>query len=206
MARPQRYRIALDGKWSFEDLQELPRAFNQLYAFAYVFVPNAQVQDDDALKQAFSSYPWQGGYRVLFHQIPVSLRPDVNSMRYGSPGWIDLQLLAEAAKQVGTIVGVVATNGIIINKLYHDIHKGASDRKLLRIKEERAAIRLTQSNLDFIMASSKKLAKAIEFKNLDELEAHTENKLATLKILMSFYRRVRTLVEFQDEGKAKFPD
>ncbi len=51
--------------------------------------------------------------------------------------------------------------------------------------------------------SCEELAKLMGFKNLAEMNALTGNPLVTLKMLSSMYRRLRTLDEFEEEGKTK---
>jgi hypothetical protein len=64
---------------------------------------------------------------------------------------------------------------------------------------------LAREELDFIEGSTDQLARMLGFQNVSELDELTGNRLATLKILLSFYRRLRTLAEFQAEGKLNFP-
>lgn len=66
-------------------------------------------------------------------------------------------------------------------------------------------MRLTREEIDFVVWSSERLSEALGFYSLDELEHRTRNHLASLKILMSYYRRVRTLVDFVRREKAAFP-
>jgi hypothetical protein len=206
------YRIHLDGRWLLEDFYQLPHVFAQLYSFHYAFRGEDEIADIERLAHAFSSYPWQGGYsalnfyHVLYSQVPHGLRPDVKSVRYASPGWLDVQLLAEAAYEVGKAVGVVATATYVAAKAYNEIQKGLRDRELLRIKAERSRMRLARDELEFIESASRRLSNLVGFKNLPHLNKLTNNPLASLKILMSYYRRIRTLVEFVKDGKATFPE
>jgi hypothetical protein len=75
-------------------------------------------------------------------------------------------------------------------------------RKLMRIKIEREALRLRKEEVQFIEVCAKEMAKALGFKNLHEMNNRTGHPYITLKILLSLFRRVRTLVEYEIDGKA----
>lgn len=205
------YRICLDGKWSLEEFYEMPHVFSQLYSFHYVFRDEEEVRDKEQLARAFASYPWQGGfsavnfYRMAYGQVPPSLKPDVKSVRYESPGWLDVHLLLGAAIDVGKAVGALATATLIAAEAYNKIYKGLQDRKLLRIKIDSKELRLARDTLAFIEDSSQTISDIVEFENLPKLNMLTGHPLASLKILMSYYRRDRKLVKFEEEGKAHFP-
>jgi hypothetical protein len=212
MAEENTYIIGLDGDWSLADFYELPHTFAQVYAFHYAFRPGTEVRDRDRLAYAFASYPWRGGYSavnfyiVLSSQIPRGLRPNVVSIRYASPGWFEVSLLVGAALSVGKVVNVFVTSAASLNKLYTEIHEGLHTRKLLRVEAERKRLELARDELNFVVQSSHLLAQALGFDSLKELNKLTESPLATLKILLSYYRRVRTLAEYAKEGKAVFPE
>src|SRR5208282_2935936 len=127
------------------------------------------------LAHAFSSYPWQGGYsavnfyRLVYGQVPPDFRPDVKSVRYASPGWLDVQLLLEAAIEVGKAVGVVATAMLIVAKAYNEIYRGLQERKLLGIATDRRRLRLSRDEIAFVEKSSQKLSKLMGFKNFEQL-------------------------------------
>jgi hypothetical protein len=207
------YRIQLGGRWSLEDLYQFPHIFSQSYSFEYAFNEQEEIRDIDRLAHAFSSYPWEGGYsavnfyRVLYGQVPPRFRPDVKSVRYESPGWMDLQLVLEPAKAVGMTVAVVAGAVIATARAYNDVYKGLRERELLRLKTARSRLRLSRDEIEFAVTSSQKIVNIMGFKNLAELNTLTNNNpLAGLKILMSYYRRIRTLVEFAESEKATFPE
>jgi hypothetical protein len=129
----------------------------------------------------------------------------VKSVQYASPGWIALSLAVPAALAIGKIVDVFVKSAGGLNSLYTDIHKGMSQRKLTQIDIKRKEFELTRDQINFAIESYIQLAKALGFENLKELDQGTGNSLATLKILLSYYRRVRVLGEYVIKGKAEFP-
>jgi hypothetical protein len=206
------YRIDLNDRWSLEEFYQLPHVFSQLYSFHYAFLGEGEVRDWERLEHAFSSYPWHGGYsavnfyRVLHSQVPPRFRPDVMSVRFASPGWLDVRLLLEAARELGKVVAIVGGAAFAVAKAYNEIHKGLHDRRLLRIEIGRQEIRFAKDKLDFVKESSEILDNLMGLNNLEQLNQLTNNPLASLKIQMSYYRRVKTLVTFVEKGKATFPE
>ncbi len=211
MPEESTYTIKIDGAWSLEDFYELPHIFEQVYAFQCAFVTR-EAGDADRLAYAFKPYPWRGGYSTVnFYngikgRLPQDIRPKVKSIQYSSPGWIALtSVLVLAATQVGKVVRVFVESATSLNHLYNDIYKGLQDRKLLRIEGEHKQLELARSELDFAEESAQRLSTALGFESLSALNARTGNPLESLKILMSYYRRVRGLADYAKHGKAVFP-
>jgi len=78
------------------------------------------------------------------------------------------------------------------------------ERKLIQIDVKKKKLQLKEADLKFIHSSAKSLAKLIGFKNIKELHKVTRNPLTSLKILLSFYRRIRSLADYTNKGKTKF--
>jgi len=209
---PGSYKIALDGQWTLDDFYQLPHTFAQVYAFHYAFHSDAEVRNPARLARAFADYPWGGGYTVLnFYraissQIPEELRPIVRSIQKSSPGFMDLALLVAAATAIGRVVKVVVQSADSIHTLYEKIHKGLYERKLLRIKTGKKQLQLLQDEMEFVKASTEQLAKVLDFQKLEQLHELTENELISLKILLSYYRQIRILSDYETKKKAVFPE
>ncbi len=205
----ERYRVSIDGEWTLADLYRFPRTYLQLYSFFYVLRGEVPV-DLERREQAFRAHPWRGGYSAvnfyndLGYLVPPSDRPRIQSIRFESPGWIDLGLAVGVAITIGKLVSAFTNAGAQLNALYSDIYKGLHERKLMRIKAKREELQLHREQLQFLEESCQTLSRLMGLKNLEQLHALTPNPLATLKILLSVYRRVRTLAGYEDAGKAKF--
>jgi hypothetical protein len=86
------------------------------------------------------------------------------------------------------------------------IRKGIHDRKLSEIKVRREQLSFDEETLDFISRSSDTMAQMLGLENVRELDEKTGNRLISLKILLSFYRRLKVLADYQLNGKADFSD
>ena len=210
MADHNTYTISIDWSWSLENFYELPHVFGQVYAFHCAFT--VEVRDRDRLNHAFASYPWRGGYsavnfyNVLSSQVPYRLRPQVESIKYASPGWIALTgVMTVVTGTIGRAVRGFVRSTSALNKLYSEIYEGHHGRRLMRIEERRQNLQLAGEELNFAIESSERLAAALGFKNLAALNDFTGNSMTSTKILLSYFRRVRILASYVEQGKAEFP-
>jgi len=133
---------------------------------------------------------------------PRELRPKIIAIAKSSPGYFDLGLWLAAATSLALIVRKIASAIDTANTTYHNIYKGMRERKLLRIETERKSLVLEGERLQFVEASSRQLAQILGFSSPTELDKLTGSRYVTLKILMSVYRRVRRLCEYENSGKA----
>jgi hypothetical protein len=210
------YRIKIDGEWTLDNLYEFPRTYSQLYSLLYVLeLASSELGDDSKedlsdyrVESAFRSHPWRGGfsavnfYQQLGYIVPNRDRPKIKSIRYESPGWLELTLAVAVASNIERLVTAFTKSGKHLNSLYKEIYKGLHDRRLMRIKVKRQEIALKRDQLRFVEESARSLSRGLGFKNLDELNMLTQNPLGTLKILLSLYRRLRTLSKYESKGKA----
>lgn len=77
------------------------------------------------------------------------------------------------------------------------------ERKLLRIEVEKKELELEEKHQQFIESSAERMVKLLGLSDVEQMNQKTGSPLKTLKILLSLYRRIRTLAEYQNEGKTK---
>jgi len=207
---PRTTRLRIEGRWALEELSDTTKDYVQLYGFAYSLMPDLPAARRDEVDYIYGKFPWRGGYSTvnffnqLFHKIPPKLRPEVQKIRYASPGFIELtELLAVAA----TVAGIVKVVCMAINSAhdtYRNIQKAAADLELSRINLAKEELELTQRQITFCEDASKRLVKLFgltkEQERLLDQKVHG-NPVMKLKILLSVYRRVEPLAKKQNEGK-----
>jgi len=160
--------------------------------------------DEERLNKTYQAYPWAGGYSAvnfynnLYYMLPAKDRPTILSMRYSSPGWIELGLALAVA---GLIRKHVVKAVLEISSAYTQIHKEMQDRKLLRMDVKERQLKLTRAELEFVLKSSRWFAHKLEFEQLEALNELTGNSLTSLKILLSYYRRIRKLKGYVEKRK-----
>jgi hypothetical protein len=211
MAHYDGYRIFMDERWTLDDLYVFPRAYEQVYFALDALTPSETQSDEARIVRAFQAFPWRGGYSAVnfFSQLkyatPTEQRPAVVAIQYASPGYMELLLfLEQAAKVAATVAGVAGSIGVCAG-VYHKIVTDLTKRKLLRIEVEREKIALTRAELELIADYSSEMAEILQLGSADVIHTRTGRPLVSLKILMSVYRRVKKLADYQLNGKATLP-
>lgn len=209
---PEAYRVLLDGKWGLYDLYEFPHALAQCYSFIYCLDSELEARDKERIDAAFVGYPWRGGYSyvniytVFQNQIPPIDRPQIKSISYASPGWLDIFLNVDVAVQVAKSVGILAGSAVAAAKAYATINKTLSTIKAEREKAKLQEMQLTQAQHKTLMGMCEDMAKFLGFKNVKELHQRTGSPEVSLKLLLAHYRRTSALVEFVKNGQAALPE
>jgi len=204
------YSIHIEGRWSLEDLYIFPRAYEQVYFLIHSLQEELDEAAMERVTSAYQAFPWQGGYSAVnfYNQLkritPKEERPEIASISYASPGWIEIALILSVALNVEKIVRSVCASIQSVNKTYSDIMRGMQDRKLLKIEIERSELELKKEELEYVEAAAKEMAAVLEIHNLAVINNRTGHPYRTLKILLSLYRRVRILADYQREKKADF--
>jgi len=206
------YAIFIDKRWSLEDLYKFPRAYEQVY-FAYEAVlPAPDEQTNERISSAFLAFPWRGGYSAVnfYNQLksatPVRQRPVIKAIQYASPGFIELILNLPLAVQIAGYVSSVAGSIGVCNKVYNAIYTDLQKRELLRLDVERKKIELTREQFDLVVYANHQMATILGLPSAETIMKRTNDPLIALKILLSIYRRVRTLAEYKNKGKANLAE
>jgi hypothetical protein len=208
--RRESYTIHLDGIWTIDDLYTFPRAVEQVYFLLWSLRSGHDEVDAERIERAYSTFPWQGGYSAVsfYNQlkfvVPKRNRLRVLSIKYESPGWIELAVVAVVAANLERIVRSVARSIRHCNDVYHRIWTGLEKRKLLRLKVKRAELTLKRDEEKFINQSLKEMTAILETPYVRKLNRLTGDPYISLKILLSLYRRVRTLANYQNQRKVDF--
>jgi hypothetical protein len=201
------HRIELGGEWTLDDLYLLPHAYGQLYSFVNALQRGA-LDIDERYDHAFE-YPWRGGWSTVNFfgyvrtRVPRTARPKLVAIQYASPGWMDLSLVVATALAIRGLVTTFVKTATQLHNLYNEIYNGMHDRQLMRIDVRERVLELERHELEWIETSTDRMAKLMGFEDVQTVNALTKNPLATLKVLLSLYRRVRTLAKFEQAGKAK---
>jgi hypothetical protein len=205
-------KLALDGRWNLEELSETTRGYIQLYGFAYSLLADLPTTRRNEIDYIYGKFPWRGGYSTvnfftqLFHNIPPKLRPEIERIKYGSPGFIELSEILLVAGTIAGIVKFVCSAINNANDTYRKIQKGSIEHKLARINFREKDRQLTQEEIIFSESSAKSLIKVLGLTEAQEelIDQRVQgNSVMKLKILLSVFRRVQPLAEKQSEGKLK---
>lgn len=203
---PNSYIIRIDSEWSLRDLSDLPNNYSKVYATLYSLQESVP-QADHRVSRAYESYPWRGGYstvnffRSLESHLPEAAIPHIRSMQYASPGYIELDLDERVAVAVKNVITAFAASHFELERLFEHTDGELKRRRL--IGGDRKST-ITGNDDDFLRETAQAFMRLLRIGKLDKLEALTNNPLATLNILRSFYRVVEKLARYEGEGKASF--
>jgi len=225
--RQGKVKLFLDNEWDFLKFSELPRDYIQLYSlFFFCQEPLEPLtkrewagEFRDRLFYTFTRQPWIGGFSVvnfyndLYYQIPPKLRPKIVSIRFSSPGFIELGVVIGVARTIAYLVDVVCNSIKNINSVYGEIHEGLRERKLNKKNLKRLTktgrkkrLSLHSEDKEFIDESLSAFSDLLKIdpKTSKSLEVLTNsNKLLQLKILLSAYRRIKSIAKQQNAGDVK---
>ena len=210
MKKRANFKVIIGGEWTLEDLYVFPRTYEQVYYLIYSLYADEYEYDLERIDYAYVAFPWQGGYSAvnfynqLKYAVPPKDRPRIVSIQYSSPGWIELSLVIGLAVSIKHLVKPIASSLREANSTYNAIYNGLAKRKLLRIKIKREEIQLKREQLQYVQDSVQTICNLLGFKDISQLNERTGNPYKTLKILLSLYRRIRTLAEYQDKRKIQF--
>lgn len=202
------YKVNIDKDWDLEDLYKFPRAYEQVYFMLYSIYPHEDEYTQEAIRHAYASYPWRGGYSAvnfynrLKYTIPKKRRPNIVSIQYASPGWIELGVILTIAFTISRLVKTVCKSIDMANATYTGIYRGLTDRKLMDIEVARAELELSKEQREFIRQSNFEMAGILQIPDVHSINAKTGSELRTLKIFLSLFRRIKVLSEYQRRGKA----
>ncbi|QNA84946.1 hypothetical protein G4G27_13785 [Sphingomonas sp. So64.6b] len=205
-----RFGIPIDGQWSLKDLYKLPRAFEQVYFALDAILPSFDEEAEDRVSRAFRAFPWQGGYSAVnfYNQLkyatPRNEQPRIASIQYASPGWIELTLYLSNALALCFVVNRVSGSIERCNRAYNAIITDLMRRKLLKVELERAEVGLARDEVQLIREYAEQMAEILSLSSAEDIHIRTRNPLISLKILLSIYRRVKILADYQIKGKADF--
>jgi hypothetical protein len=212
MAHYGRYRNDLTEEWTLEDLYVFPRAFEQIYFFLASLDQELSDVDRDKFEFAYKGFPWQGGYSAVsfFNQLKFATkrrsRPAIIAIQKASPGYFDLGVWISTALSVAWLVKKIASTIDTANTTYNNVYKGMQERKLLKLRVQRETLKFNEEEIEFINDSCQKMAKLLGFSSPVALNKLTGNPYLTVKILLSAFRRARTLADYENKGKAHFTE
>ncbi|MBE9139949.1 hypothetical protein IQ254_22595 [Nodosilinea sp. LEGE 07088] len=212
------HEIGMDGEWSLSNLSEFSRVYSQVYHLLFSLEVSQSEKVEEKISKIYQSYPWRGGFsRVNFYKsiesaIPNDYRPRINSIVYSSPGAMNLRLVSPVAQNIEVIIYTMLRKDAFVHKLYRDIRKQMQIMRLNTLGVRKAGEKgedhllseLTSKEWHFIDYALFYFSDEMQFEDVDILCELTGNRLASLKILLSLYRRMKILVSLAREDLIDF--
>ena len=128
-------------------------------------------------------------------------------IQYASPGFIELTLITEVAKDIGIIVSSICASIASIAGTYSLIYSQYQKRKLTQLKIKDLEAKQLREEIIFVKNSIKQLHEGFSLTNNQVQSLHKISKgdeLVQLKMLLALYRRAKPIAELQANKKANF--
>lgn len=206
-----KYRILLDGKWSLEDLMVFSRVYFQNYSFVYCLETDVVDVAKYRMKEVLKEYELRSGlsyvsiYDVFRSSVAKSDLPQIDSITYASPGWIDLILNVDVAIQLAKSLSVYMGASIAVAETYKRLHKIYIELDKLRAEKRLKTLQLEAEEAKVAEKLTRELAKGLGFKSYDDLVKNTKNEEESARLIMAHHRRLVKFASFVKSGKLSFP-
>ncbi|MCH7330847.1 hypothetical protein [Acinetobacter modestus] len=130
----------------------------------------------------------------------------MKSIKYASPGWIELYLNIEVAIEVAKAMTIFLSSTATVVIAYKKLYKIFIDLNRLRKEKKNMSLKLDLEHVKTVNQLNNELAKGLGYMNLNQLIKNTNDVEETSKLLMAHYRRMNKMAEFVRKGKADFPE
>lgn len=205
----ERYQIALDGRWSFEEFGKLPHLYIQIYSAVYALDLDRRA-NHGRIETAIQSYPWRGGFSsvnfftVLHNAVPRHDRPRIAAMQYASPGFVELALAADVATRIRELVLMYLEHALYWEQRYKVHYEYMGRRAMLRDGADIEIEELTDDDRAVLDEATDVMAQLWGSSLTATVAKWAPTPVVRVKVLHSMYRRLRQLAQFQLKHLASF--
>jgi len=205
-----KYRVLIQRDWSIRDFFQLPRLYEQIYSFLYHFKQESSGYRRDDVEHTFRSQPWKGGwstvnfYEYLVWLVEPPLKLKITSVRYASPGWIEFRLDLDIARALSRHIKDFQKNSL--KSKYNEIYKFFRKEKMTKLDGRTADEKLSNSQKQILEKYYLEFSEELLHNNqiTSGVKANAPSTLLALKIMLSVYRKLRELAEFEQKGLASY--
>lgn len=209
----KRFELQFTGEEFFiEDLSRIPRLYEQLYSFIYglTHIDRLAVRE----KVVSATKDWTGGFSAvrLFSGLravtPTIHRARVADMYMASPGEIGMQLLPAMAKKIAESVEALGQHAVSADQRYRDCYAYFKEHGLGGFEDvdERRGENLTVTQQGDIQNFVGAFLDEMGLKEIAPAFSALEvDALGQLRALLAYYRRLRKLRGYVDDGILKVP-
>lgn len=201
--------VDIDGRWEVSDLKKFSDLVQDCYAFGYALLGATGAVSKREIERVFHKYPWRGGFssvnffRSLYKGIPGQDRAQIKSIEYASPGFVEFVVNETVADSIRDLIIDLNDDESLATATYKDVYRRLQDKGWLGQSEDDL----------FLHADDKEellelLGIACTAFGLKNYESHIiglacEDMLASVKIVLAYYRRLKNLADYVATGKAQ---
>lgn len=201
--------VDIDGRWGIEDMRRFSDLIQDSYAFVYALSGKGPATTKQRMGALFHRYPWRGGYSSvnffddLYKIIPANERAEIRSIKYASPGTIQLQMDADVAALIRSFVDDLNSSNSVAQSAYKEARAFLRSKGWLG-KAKDDLVLLAQDELQ-LLGFVQKLAGSFGLNaHVDDVVRFSNSDpLGAVKILLAYFRRLSNLADYSATGKAQ---
>lgn len=211
----ENYVVNIDGNWELPEFSSFSEKMSTVYTFLHCIRQIEKIPEDKRskkltrLEETFEDHPWKGGfsyvhfYNDLYGSIPANDRLAVDEIRYASPGFIKLDGNPTTFDDLNKSLISLRDNYKEITDKYRNLYYFLQSNKILSTVASEKPKDMSLLNKT-IMDLTKDLSNSVSLYGLDDIYKYSgENWIVTSKIILSYFRRLKSLFEFYSEGRAQ---
>lgn len=195
--RNNTYTILLDGKWSIDELRDLPRVFETAYYL--LFAEHRPRQPVNNL----GNFPWRGGFSAMHffdylkQFVDPALRPSIHAIQYASPGFLTFNADPEIGVMIAASVRRFKASEQTASAHYEALVGYIRTRGL---NDESQAYDGALHD-DALRGLGAAVIGAIGGVSWGWIESKSTSVFEAAKVAMTHFRRIKKLARFEDEGR-----
>lgn len=201
--------VDIDGRWEVSDLKKFSDLVQDCYAFGYALLGAAGAVTKREIERVFHKYPWRGGFssvnffKTLYKGIPGQDRAQIKSIEYASPGSIEFFINETVADSIRDLVIDLNDDESRATDTYRQIYRRLQDRGWLGKSEDDLA--LHSDDIVELRGLVDVACAAFGLKNHEDhiVGLASGDMLASVKIVLAYYRRLKMLADYVATGKAQ---
>ena len=206
-------RFFIDGRWDARDFS----LFSGKLADTYSLVRIADRLDDEIdeedknlLVNLIEDRNWQGGgsYGGFYSSAREKTKRDyplnVAGIEYHSPGYIDMRGHSDTLNEVVSAISVYRSNRTTLDEQYKSLYSLLRREGLLTA--EKSASFSSEKLGEFAVTRAIALADTLGLPNAELLSKLANPAPVFIKVVLSFFRRIKALSAFYSEGRVYSKD
>jgi len=208
----ERTRLLLDGDWTLADLDFLGRSLNINYAYLF-WITTHEDNIPQHIRTAFARDLWSREYinetfpHYLLSRIPFEDQARIVSIKYSSPGWIEMAAGVSAFTALALCVRAWLTTADrtidTLQKIIHFLKQYGIIGQAKQISlDDRTKYAVSEAELLF-----KEAAPVFGFspKDATRILELTGNPISALRLMTAMAKSSERLADLQRVGKLRIP-
>lgn len=210
-ARPENDQVfLLDGDWEIDRFRELDRKYKQVYAFMGAFGTRRIGNEENLMlslrHRSFGSrWSYKTAFDRLMHSLPIDNRAKMIAVQYASPGLVRFRAEATVAQSIREAFQPFFDSPHEVNRRYSVAHRLVVDlgNRTAEAHGEPTHDHTFKELEGELKRRLRELATTLAVVDFQALISLTGSVLIAGELLVTFVRRMRSLIDFAESGGAE---